>query len=112
MKRFAALFSCVARTEHIIKLDLLNKTYIGLIIFFQTEKLFAKGYLNEKEKNRAHQQTSRLFPKGVLPHGADALRLALLSCDVYMENVSFDVQRVITARNFCNKIWQGKAALF
>ncbi|XP_022664967.1 valine--tRNA ligase, mitochondrial 1-like isoform X1 [Varroa destructor] len=76
-------------------------------LYKETEKLFAKGYLNEKEKNRAHQQTSRLFPKGVLPHGADALRLALLSCDVYMENVSFDVQRVITARNFCNKIWQG-----
>ncbi|OQR78223.1 valine--tRNA ligase [Tropilaelaps mercedesae] len=72
-----------------------------------TEALFARGYLTSKQKDYAQQQTTKLFPQGVTRCGADALKIALLRCDIQKENISFDVQQCITARNLCNKIWQG-----
>lgn len=78
-----------------------------MIRFRQTEQLFADGYLSPAEKTNALKQAKQRFPEGVTRCGADALRLSLLQHDVLSDSVTFDIQQSITARNLCNKIWQG-----
>eukprot|EP00477_Mikrocytos_mackini_P001366 GAHX01001464.1.p1 GENE.GAHX01001464.1~~GAHX01001464.1.p1 ORF type:complete len:982 (-),score=232.97 GAHX01001464.1:137-3082(-) len=63
--------------------------------------------LDKPEKENAKKQKKKDFPKGVEECGADALRAGLLS---YMTNedlkgINLDVNKVISFKHFCNKLW-------
>jgi len=65
-----------------------------------------QGNLDKKEVNLAIKNLKAEFPDGIPPCGADALRLALAS---YMHSgaaINMDINRVVTWRHFCNKLWQ------
>ncbi|MGH0128051.1 UNVERIFIED_CONTAM: hypothetical protein FKN15_036096 [Acipenser sinensis] len=47
----------------------------------------------------------RDFPRGIPECGTDALRFALCSYRCQGDDINLDVGQVVTARHFCNKIW-------
>merc|ERR1719495_1393713 len=66
--------------------------------------------LAELEIARDGQRKS--FPEGIPECGTDALRFALLSCDVQAVDVSMDILNIRHHRHFCNKIWQATRFFF
>ncbi|KAG2469295.1 SYVM protein, partial [Polypterus senegalus] len=45
------------------------------------------------------------FPKGIPECGTDALRFALCSYQCQGDDINMDINQVLSARHFCNKIW-------
>jgi len=64
----------------------------------------------ELQKAKEGQRLS--FPEGIPECGSDALRFALLSCDVQAVDVSMDILNIRHHRHFCNKIWQATRFFF
>lgn len=46
------------------------------------------------------------FPDGIRQCGTDALRFSLVQYTQQGRQINLDVQRVVSMRHFCNKIWQ------
>ena len=72
----------------------------------KNKELLNTGVLSKSQYNLSIKQLERKFPKGIIDCGADALRYYLLGTDFKEEKVVFNVQHVITNRNFCNKMHQ------
>jgi len=64
------------------------------------------GNLAPSEVARAEADLKRDLPQGIPACGTDALRLGLASYPAASASVCFDVERVVLARQLCNKIWQ------
>ena len=45
------------------------------------------------------------FPKGIEECGTDALRFTLVGYTEQGRNINMDINRVVSNRKFCNKIW-------
>ncbi|GMH50561.1 hypothetical protein TL16_g00808, partial [Triparma laevis f. inornata] len=72
------------------------------------ESLFAKleaGNLPKKEIEKAKKEQGEIFPNGIPECGSDALRFGLLSYTVQGRDVNLDITRVVSHRQFCNKLW-------
>jgi len=72
------------------------------------EKLQARltaGNLPAKEVARAQKNNKEEFPKGIPECGSDALRFGLLAYTVQGRDINLNVSRVVSYRNFCNKLW-------
>ncbi|WP_343155030.1 valine--tRNA ligase [Buchnera aphidicola (Kurisakia onigurumii)] len=50
-------------------------------------------------------RTKKSFPKGIKSYGTDALRLTFASLAAPTRNIIWDMNRLKSYRNFCNKIW-------
>ncbi|CAA7036162.1 unnamed protein product [Microthlaspi erraticum] len=64
-----------------------------------------KGNLDPKELVVAKEGQVKDFPNGIAECGADALRFALVSYTAQGYNINMDVQRVVSYRQWCNKLW-------
>jgi len=82
-------------------LDVIN----GVTLDSLLDKLRA-GNLSptEVEKASAHQTSE--FPDGIATCGADALRFGLLSYTKQGSDINLDINVIVSARHFCNKLWQ------
>lgn len=63
------------------------------------------GMMQPKMKEAAIKATQKSFPEGIEPHGTDALRFTLLSLLTHTKDINFDLNKLRSSRNFCNKIW-------
>jgi len=66
----------------------------------------ANSNLPSKEIDRASRLLNEEYPEGIPECGADALRFALASYVQHGKPINLDLQRVVAARLFCNKVWQ------
>lgn len=82
--------------------DIINGTTLEKL----HEKVLASS-LSKDEKATAIRGQNKIFPAIVKECGADGLRFALLSSTFQSSNVCINVHKIITIRNFCNKIWNG-----
>jgi valyl-tRNA synthetase len=63
------------------------------------------GNLPQKEVVRAKKNNELEFPNGIPECGSDALRFGLLAYTVQARDINLDVNRVVSYRMFCNKLW-------
>lgn len=61
--------------------------------------------LPPKELQKSLQELRKSYKNGISGQGADALRHALVSSTHQLENIHFDMNRVINSRQLGNKIW-------
>ena len=61
--------------------------------------------MQPSQRQAIAQATTKAFPQGIAPHGADALRFALAQAAIPGREVRFDLSRVEAARAFGNKLW-------
>ncbi|KAG7395796.1 hypothetical protein PHYBOEH_003163 [Phytophthora boehmeriae] len=63
------------------------------------------GNVGQRELKKAEKELKKEFPKGIPTCGADALRFTLASYLQQGRQINMDVQRVVSYRHFCNKVW-------
>ena len=68
-------------------------------------QILKSSNLDKSEIKRAEKSLKKDFPNGIDALGADSLRFALASYLKQGRQINIDIQRVVTARQFCNKIW-------
>lgn len=61
--------------------------------------------MSPRELKKAEKELKREFPQGIPTCGTDALRFTLASYLQQGRQINMDVQRVVSYRHFCNKIW-------
>lgn len=85
---------------------ILSTTYVtGQIPF---EKVYLHGLIRTEQGKKMSKSdpSSMIDPLDVIPeYGADALRLALIQGTSAGNDQRFGKSKIITNRNFCNKIW-------
>mmetsp|Transcript_6107 Transcript_6107/g.16564 ORF Transcript_6107/g.16564 Transcript_6107/m.16564 type:complete len:1021 (+) Transcript_6107:92-3154(+) len=65
-----------------------------------------QGNLDPKEVAKAKDAQTKEFPGGIPECGSDALRFGLLAYTQQGRDVNLDIQRILSYRQFCNKLWQ------
>ncbi|WWP02281.1 MAG: valine--tRNA ligase [Candidatus Dasytiphilus stammeri] len=61
--------------------------------------------LIHSKNNYIYNITKKKFPNGIIPYGADALRLTLTSLASNNRNIHLNMKKIEHSRNFCNKLW-------
>eukprot|EP00039_Didymoeca_costata_P015584 m.268077 g.268077 ORF g.268077 m.268077 type:complete len:1001 (+) comp16253_c1_seq22:110-3112(+) len=61
--------------------------------------------LSDKEKNRAKGWQKKQYPNGIMPCGADALRLTFIASSGQGKDLNLDMTKFLNSKAFCNKIW-------
>ncbi|RLN89403.1 hypothetical protein BBJ28_00003939 [Nothophytophthora sp. Chile5] len=79
------------------------------ILFFWVARMAMlceeSGNVGPRELKKAEKELKKEFPKGIPTCGADALRFTLASYLQQGRQINMDVQRVVSYRHFCNKVW-------
>jgi valyl-tRNA synthetase len=68
------------------------------------EKLLA-GNLEASEVEKAIKGQQKDFPNGISECGTDAMRFALCAYTSQGRDINLDINRVVSYRHFCNKLW-------
>jgi len=81
---------------------------LDLVDGISLEELVTKrtaNLLNPKAQDSVAKATRKDYPQGFAAFGADALRFAFALMSTHSREIRFDVKRIESARNFCNKVW-------
>ncbi|CAL4323264.1 Valine--tRNA ligase [Buchnera aphidicola (Eriosoma lanigerum)] len=81
-------------------LDMINGISLSKLIKKRTENIIIPE-LSHVVANR----TKLSFPNGIIESGADALRFTFASLSAPNKDINWDHSRLISYRNFCNKLW-------
>jgi valyl-tRNA synthetase len=65
----------------------------------------ATNLMNPKQAESVVAQTKKDYPGGFMAFGADALRFTFTALATHGRELRFDIRRVESSRNFCNKLW-------
>jgi valyl-tRNA synthetase len=63
------------------------------------------GLMQPQLAKEITNKTKKQFPQGIMPHGTDALRFNYCALATNGRHLRFDMSRLETHRNFCNKLW-------
>jgi valyl-tRNA synthetase len=63
------------------------------------------GLMQNHLKEKIIKQTKNQFPEGISAYGTDALRFTFYSLATMGRDIRFELTRIESHRNFCNKIW-------
>jgi len=63
------------------------------------------GNLNADEIQKAKEGQTKDFPNGISECGTDAMRFALCAYTSQGRDINLDINRVVSYRHFCNKLW-------
>jgi len=81
-------------------LDLIDGISLDDLVTKRTQNL-----INPKQAESIAKQTKKDYPDGFPAFGADALRFTFLTLATHGRELRFDVKRIESSRNFCNKLW-------
>ena len=71
----------------------------------QLQDILKRGNLDPAEVEKAAKGQELDFPNGIPECGADALRFGLLAYTTQGRDINLDINRVVSYRQFCNKLW-------
>lgn len=63
------------------------------------------GLMQPAMAEKIAQTTCQEFPEGIPNYGTDALRMTFCGMASYTREIRFDMSRLQSYRNFCNKLW-------
>jgi valyl-tRNA synthetase len=68
-------------------------------------KKIEESTLSDKEKKKSIAYKKKKFRVGIPKCGSDTLRYGLLSFTYHGKDINLDINKLISVRQFCNKIW-------
>ena len=64
-----------------------------------------ENLLQPRMAEKIEKETRKEYPGGIMAYGTDPLRFAFYGLASSARTLRFDLKRVESARNFCNKLW-------
>lgn len=81
-------------------IDLIDGIDLESLVEKRTQSMMQPHLAKKIEK-----ATRKQFPDGIEQAGCDALRFTYCAMASYSQSIRFDLQRLESNRNFCNKLW-------